>query len=54
MVGTSFLLNRSYISRVFEEEVSEKVDNYVFTEFDLIVTPWPMCLYRATGTTDTQ
>ena len=54
MVGTSFLLNRSYIRRVFKEEVFEKVDNYVFIEFDLIVTSWPMCLCRATSTTDRQ
>ena len=54
MVGTSFLLNRNYIARVFQKEVSEKVDNDVFTEFDRILTQWPMCLYRATGTTDRQ
>ena len=40
------------LALAFPETVNEKVINYIFTEFDSIVPPWPKCLYRQPGTTD--
>ena len=46
----SFTLG-AIIAQFFKKKFPKKLIIIFFAEFDLIAPPWPMCLYRPTGTT---